>query len=586
MTETALVSPAALASSATSLSIRLTQIKLPIDHSPQALERAVQDRLSIQADQIVQISIFRRGIDARKRSDVHFIYTLDVLTRDHRAALAGIKKSAKTKSANTVGLIGFTPDTTYRFVAQAPERDFVRPVVIGSGPCGLFAALTLAQMGFRPLILERGKIVRERTKDTWGFWRNSQLKPESNVQFGEGGAGTFSDGKLWSQVKDPQFHGRKVLLEMLRAGAPEEIMYVSKPHVGTFRLVKVVEFLRHEIVRLGGEYRFNSKVTDLQIEQAAIRGLVLEDGTQIDARHVVLAIGHSARDTFEMLRRRQVYLEAKSFSVGFRIEHPQSLIDEARLGAFAGNRLLGSADYKLVHHASNKRSVYSFCMCPGGTVVAAASEPNRVVTNGMSQYSRNERNANAGIVVAIHPADFDFGARGESLASGADRSKALAGVRFQRTLESGAFELGGRNYEAPGQRVGDFLNGVTSTDLGSVIPSYKPGVHLTDLGDPSNPSLPMYAIHAIREAIPEFARQIRGFDLADAMLTGVETRTSSPIRITRFEEQAERSKRFQSLNTEGLYPAGEGAGYAGGIMSAAIDGIKIAEAIALDIAEQ
>jgi uncharacterized protein len=562
-------------------SIRLTQIKLPLDHLPQAIEQAVQERLNIQADHIVSITIFRRGVDARKRSDVHFIYTLDVVTRNSPAILATVQQRTEK-----LGLVTATPDTTYRFVTRAPERDFDRPVVVGSGPCGLFAALTLAQMGFRPLILERGKIVRERTKDTWGFWRNSQLKPESNVQFGEGGAGTFSDGKLWSQVKDPQFHGRKVLLEMVRAGAPEEIMYVSKPHVGTFRLVKVVEFLRREIIRLGGEYRFNSKVTDLQIEQAQVRGLILEDGTQIDARHVVLAIGHSARDTFEMLHRQRVYIEAKSFSVGFRIEHPQSLIDEARLGAFAGNSLLGSADYKLVHHASNKRSVYTFCMCPGGTVVAASSEPDRVVTNGMSQYSRNERNANAGIVVGIQPADFDFGTRGEVLATEHDRSKALAGVRFQRALESAAFVLGGQNYEAPGQRVGDFLKSVASTQLGSVVPSYQPGVHLTDLGNPANPSLPMYAIAAIREAIPEFARQIRGFDLADAMLTGVETRTSSPIRIARFDERAELAKRFQSLNTEGLFPAGEGAGYAGGIMSAAIDGIKIAEVVGLNIVAQ
>ena len=530
------------------------------------------------ADQVIKITIFRRGVDARKRSDVHFIYTLDVIVRDAAAVLARLNAAERQ-----AGLIAPTPDTAYRFVAQAPERDFLRPVVIGSGPCGLFAALTLAQMGFRPLILERGKIVRERTKDTWEFWRQSRLNPDSNVQFGEGGAGTFSDGKLWSQVKDPQFHGRKVLQEMVRAGAPEEIMYVSKPHVGTFRLVKVVEFLRNEIVRLGGEYRFNSRVVDLQIDGSAIKGLTLDDGTQIQAEQVVLAIGHSARDTFEMLRHRRVYIEAKSFSVGFRIEHPQSLIDEARLGAFAGNKLLGAADYKLVHHASNKRSVYSFCMCPGGTVVAATSEVGRVVTNGMSQYSRNERNANAGIVVGIQPSDFDFGPRGEALATETDNSKALAGVRFQRALESGAYALGGRSYEAPGQLVGDFLRSVASTRLGSVIPSYKPGVHLTDLGDPEQPSLPMYAIAAIREAIPEFARQIRGFDLADAVLTGVETRTSSPIRITRFDERSDESRRYQSLNTEGLYPAGEGAGYAGGIMSAAIDGIKVAEMIALNI---
>lgn len=560
--------------------IRLTQVKLALDHPPEAIAQAVQQRLNLPPQQILSINIFRRGFDARKRSDIHFIYTLEVVTSDNAAVLARLKRSPNQAQA---ALSGAAPNTEYKFVARAPDRDFVRPVVIGSGPCGLFAALTLAQMGFRPLILERGKIVRERTKDTWGFWRNSQLKPESNVQFGEGGAGTFSDGKLWSQVKDPLFHGRKVLQDMVRAGAPEEIMYVSKPHVGTFRLVKVVEFLREEIIRLGGEYRFSSKVTDLQIENAAIAGLTLEDGTQIDAQHIVLAIGHSARDTFEMLEQRGVFIEPKPFSVGFRIEHPQSLIDAARLGEFAGNKRLGAADYKLVHHASNQRSVYSFCMCPGGTVVAATSEIGRVVTNGMSQYSRNERNANAGIVVGIHPADFDFDALGRPLVADQDRGRALAGMRFQRVLESAAFALGGQTYEAPGQRVGDFLKGLPSTALGKVIPSYKPGVHLTDLGHPQQPSLPMYAIHAIREAIPVFAKQLRGFDLADAMLTGVETRTSSPIRITRHDERAEPPKRLQSLNTSGLYPAGEGAGYAGGIMSAAIDGIKIAEAVALNI---
>jgi uncharacterized protein len=547
--------------------IRLTEVKLPLDHAPEALRVAVRDRLKIGDDAIVKITIFRRGFDARKKSDIHFIYTLDVQTTNNAAIAARAQ-------------VGVTPDTRYKFVTHAPDKPFKRPVVIGTGPCGLFAALTLAQMGFKPLILERGKKVRERTKDTWGFWRKRELKTESNVQFGEGGAGTFSDGKLWSQVKDPLFHGRKVLEDMVRGGAPEEIMYVSKPHVGTFRLVKVVEFLREEITQLGGEFRFSAKVTDLQIEHGLTKGLTLEDGTQIDADHVVLAIGHSARDTFEMLHTRGVYIEAKPFSVGFRIEHPQSLIDRARFGSFAGNAILGAADYKLVHHARNGRSVYSFCMCPGGTVVAATSEVGRVVTNGMSQYSRNERNANAGIVVGINPVDYDFDALGKPLVSQAQRGHVLAGMRFQRALESGAYLLGGESYEAPGQRVGDFLRGIATTVLGSVEPSYKPGVHLTNLGKPAQPSLPMYAIEAIREAIPAFAKQIAGFDMADAMLTGIETRTSSPIRIKRHDSG---TKHYQSLNTHGLYPAGEGAGYAGGIMSAAIDGIKVAEAVALNI---
>ncbi|MBS7807685.1 FAD-dependent protein [Variovorax sp. PCZ-1] len=575
-------------------SIRVTEIKLPLDHQPEALRKAVCHKLNIKDEELLDLHIFRRGYDARKKSDIHFIYTLDVRTSDNAAVLARAKKNAKTATH-----VNTTPDTEYKQVAHAPQRDFLRPIVVGTGPCGLFAALNLAQMGFKPLILERGRIVRERTKDTWGFWRKRDLKVESNVQFGEGGAGTFSDGKLWSQVKDPLFHGRKVMQEMVRGGAPDEIMYVSKPHVGTFRLVKVVEFLREEIERLGGEFRFSTKLVDLKIEGGSIRGITTEHPErgieQIDAEHVILALGHSARDTFEMLLERGVYAEAKPFSVGFRIEHPQSLIDRARLGPNAGNELLGAADYKLVHHASNGRSVYSFCMCPGGTVVAATSEEKRVVTNGMSQYSRNERNANAGIVVGIEPKDYDFDAQGKPLVAEAQRGQILAGMRFQRALESGAYLLGGENYNAPSQRVGDFLRNIASKELGDVIPSYKPGVHLMNLGDTKAPALPMYAIEAIREAIPAFAQQIADFDLHDAMLTGVETRTSSPIRIKRHEPRLEGGRRpdgqrhdehplrYQSINTRGLYPAGEGAGYAGGIMSAAIDGLKVAEAVALNI---
>ena len=457
-----------------------------------------------------------------------------------------------------------TPDTRYHAVGQAPAVLKTRPVIVGFGPCGIFAALILAQMGFRPIVLERGKAVRERTKDTWGLWRKNVLNPESNVQFGEGGAGTFSDGKLYSQIKDPRHLGRKVLEEFVKAGAPEEILYVAKPHIGTFRLVGMVETMRHEIERLGGEIRFQQRVSGLNIENGKVRGVQLASGEEITTDHVVLALGHSARDTFERLHEQGVFMEAKPFSVGFRIEHPQSLIDKARLGPNAGNPLLGAADYKLVHHAANGRAVYSFCMCPGGTVVAATSEPNRVVTNGMSQYSRNERNANAGIVVNVSPEDFGGDAR--------NPLTALAGIEFQRQLESRAFELGGGNYEAPGQLVGDFLAGRPSTQLGAVTPSYQPGVHLTDLAT----ALPPYAIEAIREALPAFGRQIRGFDMKDAVLTGVETRTSSPLRITRGED-------CQSLNVQGLYPAGEGAGYAGGILSAGVDGIKVAEALALNL---
>ncbi|MBU1223555.1 MAG: NAD(P)/FAD-dependent oxidoreductase [Gammaproteobacteria bacterium] len=533
--------------------LRLTELKLPLDHPPEALRAAILLRLELAGDDLVGFSIFKRSYDARKKHALLLIYAVDVEVKNEAALLK--------KFRNDRQLVP-TPDMAYRFVGHAPENLAERPIVIGFGPCGIFAALVLAQMGFKPIVLERGKAVRERTQDTWGLWRKHVLNPESNVQFGEGGAGTFSDGKLYSQIKDPKHLGRKVLTEFVKAGAPEEILYVSKPHIGTFRLVGMVEAMRHEIEKLGGEIRFQQRVTDVLIEDGPdgknIRGVTLASGETLASNHVVLALGHSARDTFEMLHARGVYMEAKPFSIGFRIEHPQSLIDKARLGPNAGNPLLGAADYKLVHHAKNGRSVYSFCMCPGGTVVAAASEPNCVVTNGMSQYSRNERNANAGIVVGITPEDYPGGP--------------LAGIELQRKLEARAFELGGGNYEAPGQLVGDFLEGKPSTQLGSVEPSYKPGVHLTDLAS----VLPDYAIAAIREALPAFDQQIKGFAMKDAVLTGVETRTSSPLRITRGDD-------CQSVNVKGLYPAGEGAGYAGGILSAGVDGIRVAEAVARQI---
>ncbi len=532
--------------------LRLTEVKLPLDHHPLALGEAARRRLGVEP---TQTRVFRRGIDARRRSAIHSVYTLDVELPDEDAVLARLSADPH---------VSRTPDTTYRPVARAPARLAHRPVVIGAGPCGLFAALTLAQMGFRPIILERGRVVRQRTADTFALWRRSVLTPESNVQFGEGGAGTFSDGKLWSGIRDPARLGRRVLETFVASGAPEEILVAAKPHIGTFRLVTVVESLRAEIERLGGEYRFGARVVDLCIGSTPdgarrIEGLTLEDGSTLDAPQVVLAPGHSARDLFETLARRGVHLDPKPFSVGVRIEHPQSVIDRARYGSFAGHAALGAADYKLVHHGAGGRSTYSFCMCPGGTVVAATSEPGRVVTNGMSQYSRAERNANAGIVVGVGPADF-----------GEDADSPLAGIAFQRRLESLAFEAGGGTYAAPGQRVGDFLAGRPSTSLGQVVPSYKPGVLPTDL----SLCLPQAVLGAIREALPVFGRRIPGFDMADAVMTGVETRTSSPIRITRGEE-------FQSLNTQGLYPAGEGAGYAGGILSAAVDGMRVAEALAL-----
>lgn len=540
--------------------LRLTNIQLPLDHEEADIKLAILDTLSISDDQLIDFTVHKRGYDARKKAKIVLIYTLDVDTRLNEELLEKFAKDSQVK---------VSPDMSYKFVAQAPEVLSQRPVVIGFGPCGLFIGLVLAQMGFKPIILERGKEVRQRTKDTFGFWRKKILNTESNVQFGEGGAGTFSDGKLYSQVKDKKHYSRKVLHEFVDAGAPEEILFVSKPHIGTFKLVTMIEQMRAKIIALGGEIRFEQRVDEFHFdeEQGAdghkrINGLTLASGERIDTNYVALAVGHSARDTFEMLVKNKVSVKAKPFSVGFRIEHEQSVIDDARFGKNAGNEILGAADYKLVHHCNNGRSVYSFCMCPGGTVVAAASEEGRLVTNGMSQYSRHERNANSAIVVGIEPSDF---------ANKDDPSDVLSGIEFQRRLEETAFKLGGENYDAPVQLVGDFLAGRKSGEHGEVSPSYKPGVKYCDLSE----TLPDYAIAAIREALPAFERKIKGFSMNDATLTAVETRTSSTIQITRDRES------LQSINVEGLYPAGEGAGYAGGILSAGIDGIKVAEAMAL-----
>ncbi len=580
--------------------LRITELKLPIEladtliHQDDQIKAALLKRLEIPESDLISFSIFKRGVDARKSHAILYVYNLDVEVKNEAKILAKFKKDPHIKPA---------PDTGYHFVAMANEglppsqpsplngegviasdrsqipspsqgegkgggQSTLRPVVVGFGPAGIFAALILAQSGFNPIVLERGKEVRKRTKDTWGLWRKNTLNPESNVQFGEGGAGTFSDGKLYSQIKDPKHYGRKVIEEFVKAGAPPEIQYVSHPHIGTFRLVGMVEEMRNTIKSLGGEIRFESRVDDVYIEpndkgESQVQGVTLQTGEFIATNHLILAVGHSARDTFEMIHNKGIYVEAKPFSIGFRIEHPQGLIDRARYGKSYSEDILnklGAADYRLVHHAKNGRSVYSFCMCPGGTVVAAASEPNRVVTNGMSQYSRNERNANAGIVVGITP-EVDY------------PDHPLAGMEFQRKLESHAFVLGGSNYNAPGQLIGDFLANRPSTQFGEVMPSYTPGVTLTNL----DTALPEFAITAMREAIPAFAKQVQGFDLADGVLTGVETRTSSPIRIKRDDDSLE------SVNTKGLYPCGEGAGYAGGILSAGVDGIKVAEAVALSL---
>jgi uncharacterized FAD-dependent dehydrogenase len=551
--------------------LRINELKLPLHHSDADFTTAVLARLEIAPEALLETRIFKRSYDARKKSNILLIYQLDVtLTGAAEQQVLAALESTPSKRG-----VRLSPDTNYKLPVKVdtnfPSTEQQRPVVIGFGPCGILAALSLAQMGLKPIVLERGKDVRQRTKDTWGLWRKRKLNPESNVQFGEGGAGTFSDGKLYSQVKDQRFLGRKVLTEFVKAGAPEEIMYVSKPHIGTFKLVKMVETMRAEIIRLGGEIRFGQKVDRLNREKiedpdqqgitytGQVTGVTLDSGDVINSRHVILAIGHSARQTFKMLLDEGVYIEPKPFSIGFRIEHPQSMIDQVRFGEEAGNPMLGAADYKLVHHCKNGRSVYSFCMCPGGTVVAATSEPGRVVTNGMSQYSRNERNANAAIVVGIEP-EKDY------------PGHPLAGIDLQQSLETLAYELGGENYNAPAQLVGDFLKGKASSTLKSVTPSYKPGVTLSDLSK----ALPKFAVDAIREAIPAFDRQIKGYSMNDAVLTGIETRTSSPISI-------KRDRSLQNMSTRGLYPAGDGAGYAGGILSAGIDGIKVAEAVALDL---
>ncbi|HEU0045239.1 NAD(P)/FAD-dependent oxidoreductase [Sphingomonas sp.] len=534
--------------------LRLTNLTLPLHHAEEALSAAICKRLRVGPRDIVRLSIVRRGADARDKLDIRLVYAVDVTLRNEAPVLARHRKDRDVQP---------TPDTGYRPVAKAPAGA-PRPVVIGAGPCGLFAGLILAQMGFRPIILDRGKVVRERTKDTWGLWRKSVLNPESNVQFGEGGAGTFSDGKLYSRIKEPRHLDRKVLIEFVKAGAPPEILTEAHPHIGTFRLVTMVESMRATIEALGGEYRFGQRVDGVEIETDAqgerrVRGLHLHTGDYLEAERVVLAIGHSARDTFAMLHAAGVHVEAKPFSIGVRIEHPQSWIDQARFGVNAGHPVLGAAEYHISHHCSNGRTVYSFCMCPGGTVVAATSEEGRVATNGMSQYSRNERNANSGFVVAIDPVrDYP--------------GDPLAGLALQRHWEEKAFVAGGSDYRAPAQRLGDFLAGKPSTSLGSVVPSYRPGVKPTDLAE----CLPDYAVAAMREALPVFGRQIPGYDHPDVVMTGVETRTSSPVRFTRGAD-------FQSLNTAGLFPAGEGAGYAGGILSAAVDGIKVAEAVALSL---
>lgn len=546
--------------------LRISNLKLPFDHSDADLLDAILQHLQVSASRLISHSIARKSTDARKRDAVFFLYQVDVVV-DEESDLLHLSDVAPT------------PDTAYAFTSlriddenELPalehnrlhlgNRTPLRPVVIGLGPCGMFAGLLLAQMGMRPLVIERGKKARARSHDVFNFWRKNEFNADSNVQFGEGGAGTFSDGKLTTRIKNENNRVRKVLEELANAGAPEEILYLGKPHIGTYKLIRVVRSLRAEITRLGGEVRFETLVKNVHIEDGALRGIELDTGEQIDTNHLVVAIGHSARDTFQMLYDRGVHFDAKPFSIGARIEHPQDLVNRAQYGMFAGNPILGAADYSLVHHSKSGRTAYSFCMCPGGEVVAATSESGHVVSNGMSYYSRAEANANSALAVDISPKDFPG-------------DHPLAGVEYQRHWEKLAYKAGGENYFAPVQRLEDFLKKRSSKSIGDVLPSYKPGVTPTDLAA----CLPEFILETMREAIPMFERKLRGYAHPDAILTGVETRTSSPVRITRGRD-------FQSISVKGLYPAGEGAGYAGGIMSAAVDGIKVAEAIAADLRKE
>ena len=523
--------------------IRITQIKISIDEPVSKVKSLVLKKLRLQKSDLLDYRIYKESIDARHRGEIDFIYTVDIKLKDEARIL-----SKKIKN-----------------VSLAPELDFVnpvvgskkmlhRPVVIGFGPAGMFAALLLAQNGYRPIVLERGQAVDERVKSIDKFWLEGKLNPKSNVQFGEGGAGTFSDGKLTSRVRD--LRGRKVLEEFVQAGAPEDILYKAHPHVGTDLLRDIVKNIRKQIIELGGEVHFDAQVEEFLIEDEQLQAVKLADGNIIKTNQAILAIGHSARDTFSELYDKGVTITAKPFAVGVRIEHPQSLINKAQYKEFADHPRLGAAEYRLTYKASSGRGVYTFCMCPGGSVIASASEENEVVTNGMSEHSRDKENANSALLVNVSPEDFDS-------------DYPLAGVEFQRKYEQLAFKLGGGNYNAPAQLVGDFLKGKASNNIGDVKPSYNPGITMTSLEE----CLPKFVVETMQEGIIKLGRKLEGFDMYDAVLTGVETRSSSPIRIVRNEETLE------AMNITGLYPCGEGAGYAGGIVTAAVDGIKCAEKI-------
>ena len=529
--------------------LQISQLTLPVDHAEADLRSALVKRLGIADSALLNFTLKQRAIDAR-RQHVTFSYTLLAEVADEARVLKALKADTQIIPAPDENYVSVTPSGH----VHAGER----PVVVGTGPCGLFAGLLLARAGRKPILLERGKAAGDRARDVTGFWRRGwDFNPESNVQFGEGGAGTFSDGKLYTQIRDREHRIPWLLKEMVAAGAPEDILVKARPHIGTDRLIKVVRHIREEIISLGGEVRFGARVSDVIIEDGAMRAVVLADGSVIEGAPIIFAIGHSSRDTFEMLHRHSVPFEAKPFSVGVRIEHPQRLVDKMLYGKWAGHNRLGSAPYKFVAHCPTGRAAYSFCMCPGGLVVAAGSEPGMVVTNGMSSYAREEANANSGFMVDIRPEDY-----------GAEKHP-LAGIEFQRQIERAAFRLGGNNYHAPAQLLGDFLAGKASTGQGSVKPSYEPGVVWSDVRE----CLPEYVTATLQLAIPQIAKKLPGYRLEDAVLTAAETRSSAPIRLPRDPET------LVSTGLKNFYPAGEGAGYAGGIISAAADGMRVAEAV-------
>lgn len=529
--------------------IRISNIKLPLDYNMRTLRKIVCKTLRIEPEAIEKLTMLRRSIDARRKNNIHFIATLDVdVVLDEASVIA------KSRDKNVVIA------EPYRYELPIPKKDFSnRPIVVGTGPAGLFAGLILAQAGVKPILIERGKSLEKRTEDVEAFFHDGVLSSESNIQFGEGGAGTFSDGKLNTGTKDSR--SRKVLLEFAKAGAPKEILYNAKPHIGTDRLVEAVKNIRNEIIALGGTVMFETRLEGFKIRDGQIKGAVVERHgiwEILDTENIILAIGHSARDTFNMLLDYPIPMAQKSFSIGVRIEHLRKMIDISQYASFAGHSRLGAADYKMAVHLDSGRSVYTFCMCPGGTVVGAASEPFSLVTNGMSNFARDGVNSNSALLVGVKPEDF-----------GSDH--VLAGIDFQRLIEHQAFMLGGENYCAPVQRVGDFLKQQPSSNLGEILPTYQPGYTLSNLWE----ILPDYVSQSIASALPVMNERLEGFSSDDAILTGVETRSSSPVRIIR-------DSSYQSVGVKGLYPCGEGSGYAGGIVSAAVDGIKCAEAVIIN----